>query len=27
MEAELEGISIKDLQDDTIPGTAHGCAC
>ncbi|MDO9084296.1 MAG: Rrf2 family transcriptional regulator [Humidesulfovibrio sp.] len=27
MEAELEGISIKDLQDDTILGTAHGCAC
>ena len=28
MEAELEGITIKDLQDDTIPGTApHGCAC
>lgn len=27
MEAELEGISIKDLQDDDILNTVHGCDC
>lgn len=27
MEAELEDISIRDLQDDVILGTTHGCAC
>jgi len=27
MEAELEGISIKDLQEDEILNHPHGCAC
>ena len=27
MEAELEAISIKDLQDDEILNQHHGCAC
>jgi Rrf2 family protein len=27
MESELEAISIKDLQDDDILNTVHGCAC
>ncbi|MBU1042587.1 MAG: Rrf2 family transcriptional regulator [Proteobacteria bacterium] len=27
MEAELEDISIRDLQDDVILGTPHGCDC
>jgi Rrf2 family protein len=27
MEAELEGITIKDLQDDLPLDAAHGCDC
>jgi Rrf2 family protein len=27
MEAELEGITIKDLQDDEILNHKHGCDC
>lgn len=27
MEAELEGITIKDLHDDAPMGARHGCAC
>lgn len=27
MEAELEGITIKDLQDDDIMNRPHGCNC
>jgi Rrf2 family protein len=27
LEAELEGISIKDLQDDDILTSIHGCDC
>lgn len=27
LEAELEGISIADLQEGLPPGVAHGCDC
>jgi len=27
METELEGISIRDLQDDELSDPPHGCAC
>jgi Rrf2 family protein len=27
LEAELEGISIKDLQGDMLFGSSHGCVC
>ncbi len=27
LEAELEGISIHDLQGDTLFGDSHGCDC